>query len=848
MQHSITSPDQFFGYHLGADREMARWDEIVRYFEQLGKESDRVRTINMGPSTEGNPFLEVIITSPENFENLEEIRQTSLALADPRGLEQDQIDSLVQKGKAVCVQSMSLHATEIGGTQMAPLLAYDLASKEDEDTLRILDQVVFVMIPCFNPDGQIMVTDFYKSTIGTPYEGCHYPILYHKYTGHDNNRDAFAQNIVESQYMGQIIFHEWMPQAYQDHHHMGSNGARIFIAPYKNPLRPDTDPLVWRELNWYGANMAYHMEAEGLDGVTSGAQFPAWGHYGYHWITNSHNIPGMLTESASARLASPLYIDPSSLEGDHDNFMPEYEAQTNFPNPWKGGWWRLSDIMDRQYGAAWGLLDTMAKNREAVLSNMARKALNQTERGAQSEEFAYVIPASQFDASSHRRLLQILLGQGIEVQVAQQDFTVGNRLYKAGDAVVFLAQPKFGLIKSLLGETHYPDNIWTRDQSGALTAFDSATDTVAEFMGIEVDVAGQAFKGDFKVLQALPETKGWEAALAIGAVSPGASHDKPVEAGKPHGYVLSARENEAYAAANAMIKAGCKVWRIEACPFRDFYVEGDEAVIRSCWEQHAVAIRAAGRPEGLIEVKPARVAIYQHYYGGNAEEGWMRLLFEKFGFDFTTVMDQDIWDGKLADFDVLVLPSDSENILDGPEKHPEGWIYSMSLSQPPQYRSGLGEKGAAAIREFVEKGGRLLAMEGSADYAIRALNLMVRNVVKGLPASQFNTHGSTLHVTVDTEHPLGYGMPKNTLALHWNGPVFEVKDKFHADEYQPFVRFEKEHILKSGLLTGEKLIGGRFACVQAPCGAGSAVLYGFAPSKRMQTYATFKLLMNALYL
>lgn len=848
MQHSITSPDQFFGYHLGADREMARWDRIVEYFQLLDEESDRIRTINMGPSTEGNPFLEVIITSPENFENLEEIRRTSLALADPRGLVQEQIDSLIQKGKAVCVQSMSLHATEIGGTQMAPLLAYDMASKNDADTLRILDQVVFVMVPCFNPDGQIMVTDFYKSTIGTPYEGCHYPILYHKYTGHDNNRDAFAQNIVESQYMGKIIFHEWMPQAYQDHHHMGSNGARIFIAPYKNPLRPDTDPLVWRELNWYGANMAYHMEAEGLDGVTSGAQFPAWGHYGYHWITNSHNIPGMLTESASARLASPLYIDPASLTGDGDNFMPEYEAQTNFPSPWKGGWWHLSDIMDRQYAAAWGLLDTMAKNREAVLSNMARKALNQTERGEQSAEFAYIIPARQYDHSTLRKLIAILLGQGIEVQEAQQDFTVGNRMYKAGDMVIFLAQPKFGLIKNLLGETHYPDNIWTRDQNGALTAFDSATDTVAEFMGVQVEAAGQRFGGDFKVLKALPEESDWEAALAIGAASPGAAYDMPVIEGAPYGYVLSAMENDAYAAANRMQKAGCRVWRIDSCPFRDFYVEGSDETICGIWREYPVAVRRAGRPEALTELKPARVAIYQHYYGGNAEEGWTRLLLEKFGFDFTTVMDADIIGGKLADFDVLLLPSDHDAILDGPSKHPEGWIYSMSLSQPPEYRSGLGDAGAAAIREFVEKGGRLLAMEGSADYAIRILNLPVRNVVKGLPASQFNTHGSTLRVTVDTQHPLGYGMAEKTLALHWNGPVFEVKDKFHADLYQTFVRFEKDHLLKSGLLTGEKLIGGRAACMQAPCGEGSAVLYGFAPGKRMQTHATFKLLMNGLYL
>ena len=847
MRQTITSPEQFFGYPLGTDRKMARWDEIVKYFDLLDQESDRIRTINMGPSTEGNPFLEVIITSPENFENLEEIRKTSMALADPRGLSQEDIDALVQKGKAVCVQSMSLHATEIGGTQMAPVLAYDMATKNDPDTLRILNEVVFIMVPCFNPDGQIMVTDFYKSTLDTPYEGCHYPILYHKYTGHDNNRDAFAQNIVESRYMGKIIFHEWMPQAYQDHHHMGSNGARIFIVPYKNPIRPDTDPLVWRELNWYGANMAYHMEAEGLDGVGSDMQFPSWGHYGYHWITNSHNIPGMLTESASARLATPLYIDPATLDGANGDI--ECQPQTKFPNPWKGGWWRLSDIMARQYGAAWGLLDTMAKNREAVLSNMAKKALNQTARGGESAEVAYILPANQYDAGTYRKLIAILLGQGIELQQAKADFVIGNRLYKAGDIIVSLAQPKFGLIKNLLGETRFPDNKWTRGgRRGGVEALDSATDTVAEFMGVQVDVAGQPFEVDAAIIRAVGANTDWAAALAAGAASPGARFDTPIVDGEPSGYVLSAKENDAYALANRLLKAGFAAWRIDACPFRDFYVEGDEDTLRSLWEKTPVAIRKAGRPAGITELKAARVAIYQRYYGGNAEEGWMRLTLENFGFDYTTVMDQDIWNGKLADFDVLVLPSDRLPMLEGPAKMKEGYMAAMSKNMPPEYRSGLGDKGAAAIREFVEKGGRLLAMEGSSDYAIKVLGLPVRNILDKVSRDEFNDLGSTLRVNVDPKHPMGYGMPAEALILHWNGPVFEVSDRFHADQYPIIVRFQQSNLLKSGYLCGEEKIVGRAVCLQAPCGEGEAILYGFSPSKRAQTHGTFKLLFNGLYL
>lgn len=830
---NITAPEEFFGFALGSDRKMARWDKIVEYFKLLDSQSDRIQVIDMGPSTMGNPFLEVIITSPENFKNLEEIRKTNLAIADPRGMSKEQIDALVQKGKAVCVQSMSLHASEIGGTQMAPQLAHDLLACDSEDVKRILDNVVFVMVPCFNPDGQIMMTDWYYENLDTPYEGCQYPKLYHKYTGHDNNRDAFAQNIIESVYMGKILFHDWMPQAYQDHHHMGSYGARLFIAPYKNPLRPYHDPILWRELNWYGANMAYQLESKGLDGVTSGAQFPSWGHYGYHWITNSHNIAGMLTESANAKLATPLYIDPANLQGDGDNFMPEYEAQTNFPSPWPGGWWRIGDVMKRQYTAAYALLDTMAKNREAVLRNMTIKALNQTKRGEESETYAFIIPQKQYDKGVFEKFIKILQGQNIELKVADKPFTVGHATYEAGTIVVFLAQPKYALIMNLLGETHYPDNIWTRDKNGALSAFDFACDNVNEFMGVDVIPANEKLEGEFSLfagLKAQPQCF----------------------AEKQDGYVLSAKENEGYHAANLLVQAGCKVWRIDQCPFHDFYVEGDAQTIEKAIAETGVTARTSAKPaDGLTELKPLKVAMYGRYYAGNAEEGWTRLLFETYGYHSTPVLDADIIGGALKGYDVLILPSDEPEMLFGPKYDPtnpkNAGAFSYCGNQPPKYQSGLGTEGTAAIKEFVENGGRLITMGHSCDYAIQTLHIGVKNVVKDKPFAEFNTHGSTLHVKVDVQHPVGYGMPERALILHWNGPVFEISDKVNSDKYETVVRFEQKNLLKSGLLVGEKLIAGKAAVMTAKVGKGEVYLYGFTPQQRMQTHGTFKLLFNALY-
>ncbi|MDH5744138.1 MAG: M14 family zinc carboxypeptidase, partial [Candidatus Aminicenantes bacterium] len=346
-QRKVTSPEEFFGFQLGSDRRIARWDKIVDYFKLLQEESSKIKVIDMGPSTMGNPFLVIIISSLENLANLDHLQEVNAKISDPRGIAEAEIKELVKEGKAVICQSMSLHATEIGGTQMAPELTYDLLSREDEETQRILDNVLFFLIPSFNPDGQIMVTDWYNKTLGTEYEGASLPWLYHKYVGHDNNRDGDFLNMIESVYAAKIMYRDWIPQAYIDHHHMGSYGARFYIPPYCEPIRPYADPLIWREHSWYGAHIAYKLEENGKAGILNAAQYPGWGHFGWHWITPFHNIAGMLTESASAQLATPIYIHPEQLRGDSRQF-PEYEAQTTFPNPWPGGWWRLRDIVEQK--------------------------------------------------------------------------------------------------------------------------------------------------------------------------------------------------------------------------------------------------------------------------------------------------------------------------------------------------------------------------------------------------------------------------------------------------------------------------------------------------------------------
>jgi hypothetical protein len=281
-------------------------------------------------------------------------------------------------------------------------------------------------------------------------------------------------------------------------------------------------------------------------------------------------------------------------------------------------------------------------------------------------------------------------------------------------------------------------------------------------------------------------------------------------------------------------------------------------------EQHAEAVAKTTGVDfiGLeqpVEVpmqpmKPLRLGVYQRYYGGNADEGWTRLILEKFDFPFETVMDEVIKAGNLNDkYDVLLFPSDWKQLIvdvSKPDKdNPRGaamFLRWFGDTIPAAYKSGIGQVGVQALRDFVKAGGRLVAMNNSCDFAAEVCGLKVRNVVAGLPGTEYFTHGSTLHAKVDVNHPLGYGMPEDALIMSWNSPVLQVTDTFHAENYQVVASYPEHDILQSGKLIGEERIAGKSAMLSAKCGEGEAVLIAFAPQHRGQTHGAFKLLFNAL--
>ena len=470
--------------------------------------------------------------------------------------------------------------------------------------------------------------------------------------------------------------------------------------------------------------MAYKEEEANLSGAINDAIYSGWGHFGFHWITPFHNIAGMLTESAAARLASPQFVHPDQLRGNTRN-LPVYEAETIFPNPWPGGWWHLRDIVERQKVSAWATLDLAARNRETVLWNAYLKGKRQTERGAAGKPAAYLISTLQHDPLTSIKMVNKLLVQGIEIQRASKAFTTGSgMMYPAGSFVISLAQPKMGLIRYLLGRTFYPDNEWTRNRDGSpMRPYDMATDTMFEFMGVRVDPVDELGEVALEKL--------------TGPVEPAGKVTRG-----PNGYSMDGRLNDSFRAMNLLFDKGVAVRRVDK-PCRG------PARRRFSWSPPAR--RRCSRPlprqtgvdftplrgavsTGVHDMKRQRVAMYQRYGGGNIDEGWTRLVLEQFNFPYTSIFDPEIKAGNLNDkYDVLVIPNDSTATITGEapaagaapagrgaEPHGaaaggrgaggEGGAGGRGGNTPPEYRTGLGAEGVAAIRDFVQKGGTLVTL------------------------------------------------------------------------------------------------------------------------------------------
>ncbi|MFL5576157.1 MAG: M14 metallopeptidase family protein [Gemmatimonadaceae bacterium] len=805
------TPRSHLGFDVGADRQLADWPQITSYFTKLATASRAVRVDTLGRTTEGRPFVLVTVSSPANMRNLEAIRRAQARLADPRTLTADDERRLVATQPSVILISCNIHSSEIASSQMAMELAYRLATN---DTLqKALERTVVLLVPSMNPDGEQMVTQWYRQNLGTKWEGGAMPWLYHKYVGHDNNRDWYMVTQRETQLVTDLLYRRWFPVVFYDVHQQGSFGMRLTVPPHVDPIDPNVDPLIVRGISLVGATMSQALEERGKAGVGDGATYDLWWNGGARSTPTRHNMIGLLTEAASARIATPIEIDSARLRG-HAVGLPRYQQRVNFPNPWPGGTWRLRDIVDYELIAAEALVKLAADRREEFVRNFARLGRKQVELGRTQGPRAYVIPAEQLDPSAAARLVGVLRAGGVEVRRARAPFAADRARYGANSYVVEMAQPYRAHAKDLLEVQRFP-RIEAYPGGPAQRPYDVAGWTLPLQMGVRV-VAVDSLDAPTGTLAGPMEIFDGNSALCPSPRRRGGVVE------------LYPQQTSCYREVARALKGGQRV---------------------------RLATSAGGEAGTVLERMP-RVALYKPWTG-NIDEGWTRWVLEQFDLPYVTLTDSMVRAGGLRDhFDVVLVPDmNLREARDG----------QSADSVPPRYAGGLGTAGLGELRRFVEGGGTLVLLDRASEIATSALDVPVTRITvpprrddepeesRGAAADSARraagealyAPGSILRVMIDRSHPVAAGMPDTAAVYFTNSVSFEVPPGSAA---RVIARYPErgEDILLSGFLQGAARIAGKAAAVDAPLGAGHVVMFGFRPQYRGQSYGTFRMLFNAL--
>jgi hypothetical protein len=824
--HAAPAPASVIGFDPGEDYKLADYGQLVEYYERLAAASDRVDLTEIGRTTRGRPLLLLFISSPDNLRQLERWRSISQRLAKADDLTDEQARALAREGKVVVWIDAGLHSTEVAHSQFAPHLAYHMATDESEETRRVRDDVILLLMPVMNPDGHEIVVDWYREHVGEPWE-MRPPEVYHEYVGHDINRDWYMFRQEESRAVGRVLYEEWFPQIVFNHHQTAPFPARIFIPPFADPVNPHIDPRVVRGVNLVGEHMANRFEMEGMPGVVSGVTFTMWWNGGMRTAPYFHNQIGILSEVGHAS-PTPRDHDPADFPETFARGLPTLEPTIRYPNPWRGGRASLGEAVRYHLVSSLGALDAAQKNREDFLYNFYQMGRDAIRSGRAGDPFAYLVALDeQHDPGEAVEMLTALRRGGVVVQRATAGFEAGGQRYPEGTYIIPAAQAFRAHVLDMLEPQDHPHRELypggpPEPPYGGLAGY-----TLSLQMGVTTVRVDTPFP---------------VAAEPVDRVAPPPAR----VAGRGDVFLLSPRPSRVMTALHELAAAGATVERATA-PFtadgarfdagtlvvRSGSVAADEVV--TAVERLGLTAHRLTRPPDapLAPARPARVGIYRPWMA-NMDEGWTRWLFDHYGIRYRTLTDQEIRGGALDDVDVVVFASQSaQSIVQG---QTEGRM-------PDAFTGGLGEAGVAALTGFVEAGGRVVALDSATDLLIRHFDIPVGNALTGLRRQDFYIPGSLVGIRVDENHPVGYGMPTRAAAFFQDSRAFEVVDA----GAEVVARYASANVLLSGWEVGaEEHLAGRPAVVRVDYGAGDLVLIGFRAQFRAQPAGTFKLLFNSV--
>jgi hypothetical protein len=880
-QSSVPTPESVIGFKPGADFKLATYDDTIRYFKALDAASPKMTLVPMGTSTQGRTYYVALISTERNLAKVDRYREIARRLASPEGLTEDQARALAREGKAIIHIDGGLHSTEVAGPQHTLQLAYDLLAAHpsepgrDEQVQRILDNVIVMLWPTINPDGHQMVAEYYMKNVGTPGASTSLPQLYQEYVGHDNNRDAYMLNMIESRVMEQA-WRQWEPQVIYVHHQTAPFPTRIWLPPFAEPIALHAPFLMSRTVNTIGMAIAQGLEERGQVGATHmGTGYDAW-YAGYiDYAPMFKNIAAFWTETALANMAAPRDYTIKDIPQAYQDLRP----LSLYPSPWPGGHFGLGDSVAYMHTASMSVLDYAAKYKENVLMNRWRSGMAQIAQHRAAGPSAYIVPKAQRDPVAAVEMLKRVAFGGVRVSELTADFKVGDTTYPAGSWVIPTDQEFIALAREVLDVQKYPD---IRESPGGAPEqpYDAAGWTLPLSMGVEmetIDKLDDAKRAELKkVLKPLGQVPAPTARTtqydSVGGTDP-APYDStpglgfetsPLSAaivpppgsitGSGPSLAIDPAQNNAFRALNQAWKAGASVaWAPAAGGASGRYVisgmspEAQQALVR------ALALRAERVAAPAANLRQPRIAMYSPV--GSMDEGWTRWVLERFEFPFTRLSADDIAAGNLrTKFDAILITDEPRGVLVGAGRGGRGGPAGGGAGAGGR-AAGAGAAGAPAlpegdanrvkaIDEFVRGGGTLVCLNRSTAFAIDQLKLPVRNALQGLGRQEFFAGGSLLNVEVDPSRPVMAGLQKTTAVFFNSSPAFETLVGFkgtvlarYADTGSP---------LASGYLLGEKHLQGKAAALEVELGEGRVILFGFRPQWRGQTFGTFKVIFNSL--
>lgn len=849
-QTTIPTPEKFFGFVPGSDNMLFNYEKLIDYLLVLDKASERLTMLETGISPMGKKMYLALVSSPENLKNLEELKTINKKLALDPTVPPAELEELIKKGKVFFLATLSEHSTEVAPSQSLPLIVYDYITTKDTQKLQWFENVVYMVVPCHNPDGMNMVVEHYNKYKGTKYDGCSMPGLYHKYVGHDNNRDFVTLTQSDTRAIADIYNLEWFPQVMMEKHQMGSVGPRYFVPPVHDPIAENVDAGIY---NWswiFGSNIVTDAVKEGLKGVSQHNIFDLY------WPGSTKTavwkgVVGMLSEGASVKYATPIFIEPSELRA-RGKGLADYKKSINMTLPWEGGWWRLGDLVKLEILSTNSIIKTCSMNREELLKFRNDVCKREVNRGLTEAPFYYILPANQHDRGELAELISLLQRHGVKVYQLTKDCFHESVSYYKGDIVIPLAQPFRGFIKEILEKQKYPERHFTPNGE-LIKPYDITSWSLSLHKGLtshEIRTQSDQIRKNISGLE-----EGFSFYRG----------ETPAEFGY---IILSSRLNESYLFVFNALKNGVGVERTEnsfleggkELPEGSFIIRNNNKLKPFFGLLKSEPIFAKEKPSvKTSQVKMPRIALVETWFH-DMDAGWTRFLFDTYQIPFQVIRPGDFEKTSFSkNFDMVIFPNSNKDLLMAGKSKGEGGEYIVS-SYPPDYVKGIGKKGMDSLMNFFNRGGIILAWGQSTRLFCEVQNislpggqneefrLPVNDMSDMLSKSGLECPGSFVKVKLRRDSPLTWGMPEETGVFYRGQPAFTTSLPVFDMDRRQIGNFPEDDILLSGYCNKPEVLANLSAMVWLKKNKGQLVLMAFNPQFRASTPASYKLIFNTILL